>query len=116
MNNKGFSLVELLAVIALLAILLLMFTPSISKIINEFKSKDQINILKNSAISAAKEYVVDGGVKATDIKDGIVDIEVKTKLINNKYLENNSWYTDAHKIRVTYDTNNKKFTEYKYAS
>lgn len=114
MNNKGFSLAELLAVIALLAVLLLIFTPNITKIIDNFREEDQVNILKNNAISAAKEYVVDGYITADDVDDGVVYIKVKDKLIQENYLTKNDWYSSDHQIRVEYDSTNKKFVDYKY--
>ena len=122
MNNKGFSLVELLAVIAILAIILLIFTPSITKIIDKFRNEDQVEILKNSAIRAAKEYVADsvaeGKITVADIKCNKIYIEVNEKLIKGKYLENNEKeLNDLYKngqIEVTYDSDNKKFTDYKF--
>ena len=122
MNNKGFSLVELLAVIALLAIILLIFTPNITKMIDKFRDEDKVEILKNNAISAAKEYVVDGlaegKITATDIQcNNNIYIEVKNDLIDNKYLEDKEskkWYKEQHQIEVVYDSDNKKFIDYKY--
>ena len=113
MNNNGFSLIELLTVIALLAIILLIFTPNITNMINNFRDVDQVEMLKNSAISAAKEYVVDGKLLASNITCGENSILIST-LISSNYLESNDWYRSGDEIIVTYDCNNKKFTEYKY--
>lgn len=123
MDNKGFTLVELLAVIALIAVLLLIFTPNISNMINKFRNEDKVDILKKSAIRAAKEYVADsvaeGKITVADIKcNNKIYIEVNEKLINGKYLENkekelNDLYKNG-KIEVTYDSDNKKFTDYKF--
>ena len=122
MNNKGFSLVELLVVIAVLGIILLIFTPNIVKMVDKFKDEDKIQILKSNAISAAKEYVVDsvaeGKITVADIECNKIYIEVKEKLIDGKYLENkeeelNDLYRNG-KIEVTYDSDNKKFTDYKF--
>lgn len=120
MNNKGFSLIELLAVIAILAIILLIFTPSITKMIDNFRNDDKTEILKSSAISAAKEYVVDGNVNS---KINLSSCSPTTKitiniqdLIEEKYLEISEDetvdYYNGKTITVTYDCVNKKFIEY----
>lgn len=118
MDNKGFTLVELLAVIALIAVLLLIFTPNISNMINKFRNEDKVEILKNSAISAAKEYVADGNINSKINLSLCPNIEIVinvSELIDNNYLNNDDdgFYTDKT-ITVTYDCNNKKFTEYKF--
>lgn len=120
MNNKGFSLIELLAVIVVLALILVISFPSIGKMVATFREKDQIEMLKNSAVSAAKEYIVDGeadtstiNCNGTSITDTI-DIYVITNLINEKYLSSNDWYQSTHKISVTYDCDNKKFIKYEF--
>ena len=118
MNNKGFSLIELLAVIAILAIILLIFTPSIAKMVDNFRNDDKVEILKSSAISAAKEYVVDGNVNSKINLSSCPNIEIAinvSELINNNYLNNDDegFYTNKT-ITVTYDCENKKFTEYKF--
>ncbi|MBO5183819.1 MAG: prepilin-type N-terminal cleavage/methylation domain-containing protein [Bacilli bacterium] len=55
-NNRGFTLVELLAVILLLVIILLMSYPNFSKLTENAKSRYD-NSIKVLAISAAKMYV-----------------------------------------------------------
>lgn len=48
-NNKGFTLVELLAVVIILGIILIIAVPSVSKYINDSR--------KNTYIATAKEYI-----------------------------------------------------------
>lgn len=121
MNNKGFSLVELLAVIALLAIILLLFTPNITKMIDKFKDEDKMEILKSSAIAAAKEFVADGMADTSEINCNInpisntFEIKVVDDLVNNKYLnDDEDGNYDGKKITVTYDCSSKKFTKYDF--
>ena len=57
MNKKGFTLVELLAVIVILGIIITIFVPSVINLINENSTKIYANkekILKN----AAEDYVM----------------------------------------------------------
>ncbi len=56
-SNKGFSLIELIIVIALLAILLLVLVPNIIALINKNDVKSCHN-LEDGIIKATKEYVV----------------------------------------------------------
>ena len=62
MNNKGFTLIELILVITLLGIIALIAVPTITGIINDSKeeaSKDQKKIIVN----AAKTYMVNHSTK-----------------------------------------------------
>lgn len=126
MNNKGFSLVELLAVLVLIATILLIFTPNISNIISDFRENKQTEMLEKSAISAAKEYVVDGLADTSQINCYssppvtvfyiiIYDDNNSTNdLVSQKYLDADNHYKDK-KVKVTYDCNNKKFTNYEFS-
>lgn len=128
MNNKAFSLVELLAVLVIIGVILLLFIPNIADLFTEFKDKDQVKILQNSAISAAKYYVSDvvsGEINDINIsninctgdtveKNISINVNVKNNLIANKYLESNDYYKGDHNIKVTYDCNLRKFKSYSY--
>lgn len=57
MNKKGFTLVELLAVIVILAVILTIAVPNMFKIINKSK-EDTYNNQVTMIIDAAKKYVV----------------------------------------------------------
>lgn len=118
MDNKGFSVIELLSVIAIIAIILLIFTPSVINIIDDFKNKKNIEMLEESAISAAKEYVVDGNLNK-DLYSSVCDDDKIQKdldvsiLVSNKYLSDNNHY-EGKTIKITYDCNNKKFINYEF--
>lgn len=123
MNKKGFSLVELLAVIAVIGLLLVITIPNMVELVGNFKNKDRIEMLKNSAISAAKEYVVDGNsvVGISICTSGTQEGEILIQdLINNKYLDAvyTEYYDDennikiGNKVKVTYSCDAKKFTDY----
>ena len=56
MNNKGFTLVELLAVIVILITILLVAIPNVSSTLERKKEKD-LELKKESVISAGEVYV-----------------------------------------------------------
>ena len=57
-NNKGFTLVELLAVVVILSVLMAIMVPSVSYIIKKNK-EDSYSNLQKSIITAAKAYISD---------------------------------------------------------
>lgn len=82
MNNKGFTLIELIATIALLSIIAVISFVSISGVIKKSKVNDCENLVMNIK-SAVKEYVSDNRYNLTS--NNILEITGDT-LINNKYL------------------------------
>lgn len=84
LNNKGFSMVELLAAVALLAILSGIAISSYSRY-QEDARKDAYAAMEKSAFAAAQSYVLDKGIiipKTPDTKT----IEVST-LVEQGYLK-----------------------------
>lgn len=62
MNKKGFTLVELIGVITLLAVIVLISVPIITSSINNTKQK-AYNEQKNTIISGAKKWIIVNGAK-----------------------------------------------------
>ncbi len=58
LNNQGFTLIEVLAVIVILAALMAIMVPSVGSIMNKNK-KDNYENLKKSIISSTKMYLSD---------------------------------------------------------
>ena len=112
MNKKGFTLIELLAVIVVLGVVFAITIPTMTNLVGKFKIEKRIEMLKNSAISAAKQYVVDGNLDASsvDCEDNTIYL---SDIINAKYLDNDEYYEEKT-ITVFYDCDNKKFTEYTF--
>ena len=64
LNRKGFTLVEVLAVIVLLSILIAIMIPSVNYLIEKNK-EDNYKTLENSILSAAKIYISDNRYNIT---------------------------------------------------
>lgn len=125
MNNRGFTLIELIVTIALLA---LISTISVS-VIGNIRGKHNVNsyyeLLKNVE-SAAKLYVTDNRY---NLKSVGIDIKCPNnntftislqKLVDNGYLttdnngiknfDGNTLNLSENKVTVTYDCTKKNFT------
>ena len=82
-KNKGFTLVELLAVIVILAIIALIATPIILNVINDAKKQ----AAKDSAhgyVDAVDKYIVSSELEDESIPDGIYKVEDLNKKISVK--------------------------------
>lgn len=113
MNNKGFTLIELIVTIALLAIILTISFVSITAVINSNK-EEQCNNLVNSIKSASEEYVSDNRYNSEFIKsvrNKIITI-YGSVLVNNNYLNGsivnpfNNKEIDASSIKLTITLSN----------
>ena len=82
-KNKGFTLVELLAVIVILALIALIATPIILNVINDAKKQ----AAKDSAygyMDAVEKYIVSSELEDESIKDGTYTVEDLNKKISVK--------------------------------
>ena len=80
-KNKGFTLVELLAVIVILALIALIATPIILNVINDAKKQ----AAKDSAygyMDAVEKYIVSSELEDKSIKDGTYSVEELNKKID----------------------------------
>lgn len=118
MNRKGFSLIELIIVIALLAVLMLVLVPSIITLLNKNDVKSCYN-LEDSIINATKEYVVNNKYNLNFTCDKEKEISLQTlidsgdlKISNNK-ITNPVTDTEVPldtKVKVTYNCTTKEFS------
>ena len=100
LNNKGFSLIELLAAVTILGILMLVAVVGYSKYIDKAK-KDSINIFNKSAISAAEEYFMDNPYE-NNVTGG-KSYSGKIEINDNNY----KLYMCFAGEKYIYDSNNK---------
>ena len=82
MNKKGFTIIELIATIALLSIIAAISFISISSVLEQNKVNN-CESLKMNITSASKEYISDNRYTYTDKNDKEVTL---FRLVNNKYL------------------------------
>ena len=119
MNKKGFTLIETIMVIAILALLMLILVPNVITLINKNNIKSCQN-LEASIKNAAKAYVTNNKYqlgfscsteKEIKIQDLIDSGDLKltdNKLVNPK---NNETIQPSEKVvKVTYNCTTKDFT------
>ena len=119
MNKKGFTLIETVMVIAILALLMLILVPNVISLINKNNIKSCQN-LEASIKNATKVYVTNnkyqlgfscGTEKEIKIQDLIDSGDLKltdNKLVNPK--NNDTISLNETVVKVTYDCNKKTFT------
>lgn len=122
-NKKGFTLVELMAVIVILAILMTLGGVSVFKVVEDSKSellKDQINSLKDTAITALEKKYFE--ICPSNFDEQNPDITQKNKcyreisveeLVANKAFENKNdlCKTKENKKIIVYRKNEGNFSE-----
>ena len=109
MNKKGFTIVELLVTITLLAIISTIAAISITSFINKNK-ENNYEILKNTILQASKEYV-------TDNRYGNIDSSITAQyLLDNHYITSGltdpktGKNIDLNSVVVTITYQNKNYT------
>ena len=116
MDKKGFTLVELIAVIVLLAATALIAVPIVNRTIKNSKEK-AYNAQKEEIVSAAKKYILENGIT---VNNEPVYITLR-KLVSNSYFEKGNIYDPRNEenlitkgvcVKVTYEEASKS---YKYA-
>lgn len=121
MNRKGFSLIELILVIALLAILMLLLIPNVITLINNNDVKSCHN-LEDSIINATKEYVVNNKYQLNFNCNEEKNITLQTLIDTGNLKISNDKITNpvtketislTEIVKVTYNCTSKKFT-YKF--
>ena len=89
MNNKGFTLVELLAVLVILSLLITVAVPSVNKIllnINENMYCEKFTNIENAARLYAEDYYMDQSSIDEKVIEGSIPLSI---LIEKSYLSKN---------------------------
>lgn len=120
MNRKGFTLVEVIMVIVILALLVVVLAPNVFVLLNKSNEKSCDN-LKNNIESAAKIYVTNNKYNLgfscdseknitlqTLIESGDLKTESSGKIINPVTKDEINFATTT--VVVKYNCNNKTFT------
>ena len=117
MNKKGFTLIETIMVIAILALLMLILVPNVISLINKNNIKSCQN-LEDSIKNAAKVYVANNKYQLGFSCDTAKEITIQTlvdsgdlKLTDNKLVNPVSGKDIplSSKIKVTYNCTTKDF-------
>ena len=118
MNKKGFTLIETIMVIAILALLMLILVPNVISLINKNNIKSCQN-LEDSIKNAAKVYVANNKYQLGFSCDTAKEITIQTlvdsgdlKLTDNKLVnpKDNSTILLNETVKVTYNCTTKNFT------
>lgn len=109
MNKKGFTIVELLVTVALLAIISTISVISITSFINKNK-ENNYEILKKTILEASKEYVTDnryGNVESSITAQYLLDNHYITSGLTDPKTGKN---IDLNSVIITITFQNKKYT------
>lgn len=82
LNKKGFSMVELLAVVVILGILVGVGVPAVSKYLQKSRTQAYETMEKN-AYTAAKNYLIDNNIDVDDV----LTIDIKNDLVDIQYMD-----------------------------
>ncbi len=119
LNNKGFTLVEVLLVVAILSVLALIMVLTVGGLIKQ-NNIDNFNNLKNSIISAAKMHVSENryslGISCHDgnptfnvtLRELVDEGSLSENVIDPRDKENID--LDNNYVMVTYDCDIKEFS------
>ena len=125
MNDKGFTLLEVILVVAILGVITLIAVPSVSSLLNKNKD-DQYENLKKSIISAAKIYVSDNrynlGIVCNNVNNKPIITVTLEELVSEGNLtepiidpRNKNEIDLNNVVNITYNCYNKTFSyEYNY--
>ena len=91
MNKKGFTLVELLAVIAILALLVIIALPNVLKMFNQAKKDTFLTEAKTIYKEISKKYISEAmkGNKISNISNGNNKLELESNDLKYKVKLNN---------------------------
>ena len=111
-NNKGFTLVEILAVLTILAFVVLITVPSLTNILNKSKEKTKLEQY-NLIIDATKKYISEYNIEFDFDNQYILSLNTLKK---SEFLEDRDYYDiiTNKKLESAYIFINKEIDNYSY--
>ena len=104
-NNKGFSLVELIVVIAIMAVLVGILAPQFLKYVEKSRQATDIQTIDNIATSLKTYYADKEGTGTKTIEVTTTSVTSDTAItdagLSTAKLKGKKW--DGNKITITYD-------------
>ncbi len=124
LNKNGFTLVELLAVIVILATIIMIAAPNVSTYLENSRKKAFVLNAKQVVESVSNDALINGGKTAYNIEDINKLLDTKHRLVTSPYgqnysegsyvkVEKNSDGETVYKICLT-DTGRNGFEEVSY--
>ena len=112
--KKGFTIIELLAVVAIIGVIVLLIVPSVNKVISNSEDKSynfQINTIKDSAINFTLENI-DVLLSNTKYESFVIDLKTLKDLafldFKIKNPKTNKYFSDDTLITLTANKGNYK--------
>lgn len=103
LNNKGFTLVEILAVVVILGVLMAFMYPNVNKLINKNK-EENLEKIKSTIESSTRLYISDYRYEISLGSDGTSIVKIGSKtLTNSRVLV--SYLVEDGAIKVTDEGN-----------
>ena len=117
MNNKGFSLIELLAVISIMALIIVISVPLSGVIkdgINEYMLEQKIKLIEKDAILYGEDYINDissSTKKYNNYKCIIIEVKDLVPLYLDSETENDNCYTGGANTGCIKDNTSDKYLD-----
>jgi type IV pilus assembly protein PilA len=117
MKNKGFTLIELMAVIVILALVLIIIVPEVGSIVNDNKKESFIDNARMMAKAADSYYTLHLGERPQEINaSSTVELDVLVKedlidMVKDPFNDNEPCDRENSFVTITY-LGNRKYNYY----
>jgi len=109
-NNKGFTLIELIATITILSIIMLIAVPNVISIVNKNKNQTYINDARKMVALARYKFELDASIMKPQGSDCVVmELEALDRTELNKGPENGVYDLNRSFVVIKYDSTNQLY-------
>lgn len=111
MNNKGFTLIELIAAITILSIIMLLAVPNVISVVNKNKNQVYINDGRKMVTLAKYRFEMDPNItRPTSNKCVIMTLGFLDRSELNKGPENGVYVLDSSFVVISYNSSSLEYT------